>query len=117
MADPDATRACPMNRLRIWLRELLIASDQVAHVFFGGPKYLICGGPCPSADETISSKVGRQALRGKRWARACEIPINLLFLPLEGEWHHCRRCIEHDELSEELRNELERMGRPGGGQA
>jgi len=96
------------HRLARWLIELLIAIDQLAHVLFGGPKYLIMGGPCPSADETISSKVGRQALRGRPWARIVEVPIDMLFRLL-GERGHCRRRIEFDELDEELRAEIQRL--------
>lgn len=85
------------RRLQFWLLEILVSIDQLAHVLLGGPKYLIFGGPCPSADETISSKVGRQALKGKRWARILEVPIDALFRLL-GEAGHCRARIEWDEL-------------------
>jgi hypothetical protein len=96
-----------IGRLAAWLVELLIAIDQFAHVLLGGPKYVVIGkGPCPSADETISSKVGRQAIRGKRWARICEVPIDALFRLL-GEHGHCRRRIEFDELTPELRAKIE----------
>jgi hypothetical protein len=77
--------------------ELLISLDQFAHVLLGGPKYVTRGGPCPSADETISSKVGRQAIKGRNWARAAELVINTLFRAL-GDRDHCRRSIEWDEL-------------------
>ncbi len=84
-------------RLRRWILELLISIDQLAHVRLGGPKYLIFGGPCPSADETISSKVGRQALKGKSWARIAAVPIDALFRLL-GDRDHCLRSIEWDEV-------------------
>lgn len=83
-----------MSRLAIWTRELLISLDQLAHVVLGGPKYLVRGGPCPSADETISSKVGRMAIRGKRWALVAERAIDWLFERLGEEPGHCRREIE-----------------------
>lgn len=88
-----------LSRGRIWIFELLVSLDQLAHVILGGPKYLIFGGPCPSADETISSKVGRQAMKGKRWAQLAEMPIDALFRLL-GEQGHCRRRIEWDELGQ-----------------
>jgi hypothetical protein len=86
-----------VNRLGRWLVELLIALDQLAHVFLGGPKYLLRGGPVPSADETISSKVGRQAAKGRRWAIIAEHGIDALFRLL-GQRGHCRAAIEWEEL-------------------
>lgn len=83
-----------IRRLLAWLRELLIALDQLAHVVLGGPKYWIVGGPVPSADETISSKVGRMAIRGKRWALVAERVIDWLFELLGEQPGHCRREIE-----------------------
>jgi hypothetical protein len=99
-----------LRRLRRWLLELLISLDQLLHVVLGGPKYLLRGGPCPSADETISSKVGRQAVRGRRWALLAEVPIDALFRLL-GERGHCRRRIELDELSPEMRAHIEELRR------
>jgi len=90
-----------LTRLRLWTLELLIAFDQLGHVILGGPKYLIIGGPVPSADETISSIVGRQAVRGRRWAIAAEKAINWVF-GLLGQKNHCRSCIEWDELPQFL---------------
>lgn len=87
------------RRLATWLVELLISLDQLAHVLLGGPKYVLRGGPCPSADETISSKVGRQAAKGKAWALIAEREIDSLFRLL-GEEGHCRARIEWDELTE-----------------
>lgn len=82
------------SRLRLWLLTLLIAVDQLAHVLFAGPKYIFKGGPRPNPDETISSKVGRQAIKGKRWALACEWVIDLFFRMITGELGHCRAKIE-----------------------
>jgi hypothetical protein len=77
------------DRLTLWLYQIVISIDQLAHVVCGGPKYLAMGGPCPSADETISSKVGRSAIAGKKWALITEVVINALLGP-----NHCRRMIE-----------------------
>jgi hypothetical protein len=68
-----------MLRLRLWLIAMLVAADQFGHVFLSGPKYLVFGGPCPNPDETISGKVGRMAMRGRRWARVAQWVIDGLF--------------------------------------
>lgn len=83
-----------IHRLCRWLREVLISLDQLLHVILGGPKYLIRGGPVPSADETISSKVGRRAIAGARWALTAERVIDWLFVQLGEGPGHCRRMIE-----------------------
>lgn len=85
-------------RLRLWLLTMLIAVDQLAHVLLAGPKYIIAGGPRPNPDETISSKVGRMAIRGRRWARACEWIIDGFFRLLTGQRGHCRAKIEWSEV-------------------
>ncbi|WP_244648732.1 MULTISPECIES: hypothetical protein [unclassified Sphingomonas] len=54
---------------RFWLglRQLLVAVDQLAYILIAVPIYVVAGGPTPSADETISSRVGRAAIKGHRW--------------------------------------------------
>lgn len=84
------------TRLKLWLKENLIALDQWLHVLLGGPKYLLGNGPLPSADETISSKVGKAAIKGKIWALICEKIINGFFF-LFGDKNHCRNSIEWGE--------------------
>lgn len=81
-----------IKRVQRWLFELLVSLDQLFHVILGGPKFIIFDGPCPNADETISSKVGRQAVKGKKWALFVEPIINILFRPL-GQKNHCRDAI------------------------
>ena len=81
-------------RLCRWLRELLVSLDQLAHVVWGGPKFILHGGPVPSADETISSKVGRMAVRGRRWALIVERVIDWTFERLGEAPGHCHRSIE-----------------------
>lgn len=83
-----------LGRLTLWIRCLLVSIDQLAHMILAGPKYLLLGGPCPHPDETISSKVGRMAIRGRRWALITERGIDWLFERLGAEPHHCRRMIE-----------------------
>lgn len=85
-------------RVSRWVMALLISLDQLGHVILGGPKYILFGGPLPNVDETISSKVGRQAVKGKRWATIAEFLINLLFFwqtDVDGRRNHCRRVIGH----------------------
>jgi hypothetical protein len=84
-----------LRRLRTWLMQLLISIDQLGHVILGAPKYIIVGGRCPNADETISSVVGRCALQGRPWALVCEPLINWLFFVIAGQRDHCRKCIGH----------------------
>ena len=59
---------------------LLIALDQLGNT-------ICCGDP----DETISSRVGRAAVKGKRWALLLERAINTLFF---FDPDHCRSSIE-----------------------
>lgn len=86
------------RRARAWLLVLLIAIDQLAHVILAGPKFVALGGKRPNPDETISSRVGRAAIAGKRWARACEWLIDGVFNLLASERGHCRNHIEKDEF-------------------
>ncbi|RXR28963.1 hypothetical protein [Sphingobium fluviale] len=85
-------------RFRLWLISMMVALDQCAHTFFAGPKYVIFGGRRPNTDETISSRVGRAALAGKRWGLMCEAAIDALFRLLGDGPGHCRRNIEWDEV-------------------
>lgn len=82
------------DRGRAGLRQILIAIDQLAYVLIAVPIYIIAGGPCPSADETISSRVGRAAMTGHRWGLILEAVIDRLFLLLGEAPGHCRRNIE-----------------------
>ena len=82
-------------RVRLWLWQLLISLDQLGHVILGGPKFILVGGTVPNADETISSKVGRASLEGKRWARIAEKVIDWFAYALAGQTDHCLRSIGH----------------------
>jgi hypothetical protein len=87
------------ERARIWLWQWLIAIDQLAAVgttFF--TFVLFARGPAPNPDETISSRVGRNAAKGKRWALWCERVIDWGALRLAGQRGHCRASIELDEI-------------------
>ncbi|HEY9581099.1 MAG TPA: hypothetical protein VIR65_14695 [Rhizorhapis sp.] len=87
-----------LTRFRLWFVVMLISWDQWFHCLFAGPKYIIVGGPKPNPDETISSKVGRQAIRGKRWALLCEAVIDWFFCRLGSDKGHCRAKIEWTEV-------------------
>jgi hypothetical protein len=83
-------------RERFWLglRQLLVAVDQLVYILIAVPIYVIAGGPTPSADETISSRVGRAAIKGHRWGLICEAVIDRLFVMLGARDGHCRRNVE-----------------------
>lgn len=81
------------ERLKRALLIVLIALDQLAQVLLSVPHYIFVGGAVPNPDETISSKVGRNAIAGKRWALLCEKFIDWLFYRLTGERGHCRRHV------------------------
>jgi hypothetical protein len=69
------------------LLNILISIDQFANTILGG-----------SPDETISSRVGRNAIQGKKWALIAEKVINWIFWDLVKEENHCRNRIEWDEF-------------------
>lgn len=75
------------------LKQLLIGVDQLVQTLLFGLPYLIRGGHCPSADETISSVVGRNANKGNPVAEIAEEVIDFLF-GLLGEKNHCQNSIE-----------------------
>ncbi len=82
-----------LTRSKRLMLQILISLDQGVQTIIFGTIYLFCGGECPSADETISSYVGRESEQGKRWAKVVERMIDGLFRPL-GQPHHCRSSIE-----------------------
>lgn len=84
-----------IDRLAQWVRQLLVSFDQLAYVLIAGPFFVVGRSrKCPSADETISSRVGRAALRGRRWGLALEAVIDRLFVILGEAPGHCRRNVE-----------------------
>jgi hypothetical protein len=83
-----------LSRLSLWLRQILVSIDQFGQVLLVGPFYLVGLADEPSADETISSYVGRAELRGARWARPVARAIDGLFVLLGEEPGHCRRNVE-----------------------
>jgi hypothetical protein len=87
-----------VNRLKAWLHAWLIALDQFAYVTLAAPKYLIIGGPTPSPYETISSKCGRMAAKGHRWAIIAAAAIDWLFERLGSPPGHCARAIVRADL-------------------
>lgn len=84
-----------LRRSREVLRQILVSIDQFGQVLIVGTGYIIgLTSVCPSADETISSYVGRGQLRGARWARAAASVIDTLFVLLGEQPGHCRRNVE-----------------------
>lgn len=89
-----------IRRLPPFILLLLIALDQLAATALFGATWAIgITKRRPNPDETISSRVGYYAKKGRRWARVCEWPINALFWCITGQWNHCRDHIEWDELA------------------
>lgn len=84
-----------MRRLAKVARQLLVSIDQFAQVALVGVAYVLhLTDPCPSADETISSYVGRGEMRGVWWAKALAPAIDALFVLLGEAPGHCRRNVE-----------------------
>lgn len=82
-------------RLGAVARQLLVSIDQFAQVLVVGVAYVIgLTSVCPSADETISSYVGRGEIRGERWAIIAALLIDRLFIALGEGPGHCRRNVE-----------------------
>lgn len=74
--------------------ELLATLSQILQTIIFGTAYLLhLTDTPPNRDETTSSKVGREAIKGKRWALVSEKIINTLALWLGDEPNHCRRYI------------------------
>lgn len=87
--------AGPIDRLLAVIRQILVSIDQLAKVLTVGMFYIAgLTATCPSADETISSYVGRGQLRGAWWARILAPAIDRLFILLGDEPGHCRRNVE-----------------------
>lgn len=84
-----------IGRVALVARQLLVSMDQFAQVLFVGLAYIIgLARAAPSADETVSSYVGRGELRGARWAQIAARLIDSLFVLLGEEPGHCRRNVE-----------------------
>ena len=84
-----------ITRAAAVLRQLLVSIDQLAQVLIVGLFYIVgVTTVSPSADETISSYVGRGELRGARWAQLLAPVIDGLFVLLGDAPGHCRRNVE-----------------------
>ena len=83
-----------IDRFWLGLRQLLVAIDQLVYILVSVPIYIVFGGPTPSADETISSRVSRGAIKGHRWALILETVIDWIFMRLGAGPDHCRRNVE-----------------------
>jgi hypothetical protein len=84
-----------VRRLRNVAQQLLVSVDQLAQVVIVGLFYILhITDACPSADETISSYVGRAQMRGAWWANLIAPVIDLLFVLLGEKPGHCLRNVE-----------------------
>lgn len=75
-----------LERIAAYYVRVLVSLDQLGNTLLNG-----------NPDETISSRVGRNAIQGDRWALVAEFVINLLFFWMKdenGNRDHCRSCIE-----------------------
>lgn len=82
------------QRLLLLLWELAASASQFVHLLIGGAIYVVVPGkPLPDRDETTSSRVGRAALKGKRWALLAERVIDRFAILLGDAPGHCRRNI------------------------
>jgi hypothetical protein len=79
-----------IRSFRLYVLNIMVAVDQLVNA-------MLLGDP----DETISSRVGKGA-RSNIALSAFEFLIDLMFLPIEGEWNHCKRHIEIDEGKNEV---------------
>lgn len=83
-----------VTRFRRWLFLFGVALTQgVVNVCIVGIWWVLTGrGSEPDPDEPFSSRVGRNAVRGKRWALIAEKFVDAIF----GEGH-CRQSAANDE--------------------
>lgn len=77
---PQDQATLPGRPILSYFRRLFVAADQLVNVVFGG-----------NEDETISSRIGKDARRGK--AFACVLCRVLDWM----DPHHCEKAIERDE--------------------
>lgn len=69
--------------MKRWFKNILISIDQLGNSVANG-----------HPDETISSRVGRNAEQGQRGAIILEAGINIVFAVIAGERNHCQNAIE-----------------------
>lgn len=94
MNGPDKGITAIFNRFSNWFGRMFNAADQLAAVWLRGWAYVWFGiGELPSADETISAWVGRNAIAGNRHALIAEKVIDFL-MTQKG---HCRRAVARDD--------------------
>jgi hypothetical protein len=73
---------------------MLVCVDQLAACWLRGWFYVWLGmGELPSADETMSAFVGRNAIAGRPWALVAEKVIDFVM----RQPGHCRAAIGHDD--------------------
>lgn len=80
-----------MRRLREWLHVMAVALDAWLQTIVFGFAFVLELGPKPEPSDTISAVVGRNAIKGRRWALIAERIIDWIFERLGEEAGHCRR--------------------------
>ena len=80
MDRPQEEATIPGKPILSYFRRLFVAVDQLLNVVLGGHE-----------DETISSRIGKDARRGRKFA--CVLCRVLDWL----DPHHCEKAIERDE--------------------
>ena len=82
------------DRFSVWFGRMFIALDQAFAVWVRGFFFVWFNmGELPSADETLSAFVGRNAILNRRWALIAERVIDFL-MTQKG---HCRAAISRDD--------------------
>lgn len=79
---------------RGWVRQVLIAIDQVGNALAGG-----------WADETLSSRAWRAEKSGRRWGGFVRTIIDRMFF---FEKNHCRQAFESERRRRQMPPELRR---------
>lgn len=95
------------RRLLRWAHAYLVAYDQLWYVRLAGIKYILRGGEEPSAQETISSKVGRMANQNRRWAIIAQAVLDRLFMLFGSRPGHCQRAIVAACMMSRVRDDID----------
>lgn len=92
---PEKGAGAIFSRLADWSLRMFATLDQALCVWIRGFGYVWFGiGELPSADETISAWVGRNAIAGNKAALIAEKVIDFV-MTQKG---HCRAAIARDDL-------------------
>jgi hypothetical protein len=94
MNGPSKGITAIFDRFSNWAGRMFDSADQLLCVWIRGWSFVWFGiGELPSADETISAWVGRNAIAGNRAALVAEKVIDFLMM----QPGHCRAAIARDD--------------------